>query len=288
MKQNLFSDRSRYLYRFSASLWMILVTFMGMFYLLLAQNYVLLVIYALFLLLNLWWMLGTTPIILQLTYYMILWKFMFGDPLMALAMYLPVLATHHDKFSVLYLTQGEANYKRLIPFRNGILILWPLLYAYGIFQWAWRPYYLCLWPLLLVPEKFWEARSRWWQLRKQSLTIYYDGECGFCQRGCQLLCHLFLPDWVEMKPCQSDPVVLDVMERENSWVVKSESQSTLLVKNQAIVEVFKHSLILYPLGVILSLPAISWLMNTFYHWLSNNRKSGANFLFYVIELSTRR
>lgn len=137
----------------------------------------------------------------------------------------------------------------------------------GIFPW------MCLgmW-LIFLPTPFWD-----WMLEKfrrlgfSNLTIYFDGECLFCQKGVQILKDFFLLKEVNLNPGQSNPEIFRLMEKNNSWVVVNEKNDKFFHFN-AFIEVVKHSPLLFVFSSILSSNLISKLGEKVYKWVASHRQ----------------
>lgn len=80
----------------------------------------------------------------------------------------------------------------------------------------------------LLPKEFWDnwfSRFHQWltQKSKSGLTIYYDFECTFCAKASVLLKRLlFLHPGTQVLPATTNSNVLEVMLRENSWVIQTK------------------------------------------------------------------
>lgn len=88
----------------------------------------------------------------------------------------------------------------------------------GLFPW------ICITAqLAFLPTFVWD-----WVARKlepsESVTAYYDGECGFCRRAARLVME-FCAVRGSLQPAQDEPDKLALMTRENSWIVMGANQS---------------------------------------------------------------
>lgn len=136
----------------------------------------------------------------------------------------------------------------------------------GLFPWI----CLAMWTIFL-PGPLWDKVLAC--LRKKhygSLTVYFDGDCRFCEKGVRLLREFFLLPEVQIKECQSDTKVLKKMESENSWVVMN-AQGEMFTRFGAFLELLRHSPLFSWLRRPLGMRPLRWAGNRTYHWVSHHR-----------------
>ena len=96
---------------------------------------------------------------------------------------------------------------------------------------------------------------------KSKVSIYYDGNCRFCQRSVELIVKLFRVRTTNVGPAQSDKSILETMCEYDSWVVVDE-KGERITTFKAGVEIARCSPIL-KIFVPLSKPK---LMQKFGEW----------------------
>ncbi len=119
--------------------------------------------------------------------------------------------------------------------------------------------------LAYLPCEFWDrilSRS------KEKVTIFYDGECGFCRKGVYILrSFLFLDS--DIKQAQSEEEILELMNEKNSWIVQSGSDSFL--EFDAFSKLLSHSPFCF-LTFLTNLKLIRFCGTKLYRLVSHNRK----------------
>lgn len=166
----------------------------------------------------------------------------------------------------------------LSPFFNvqlRFLTLLLLFFMHGVFLLS---LHIGLFPLIdymsltvLVPTALWS----WFDRRskpelKQNIKIFYDGDCGFCRKTCQILREFLLPPSVPILKAQSQPDVNQIMLDNNSWVVMDQ-QGRPLVHWHAMVYLFKQRLLLRPIAWLMNLPGLIHLGNLLYRFVADQR-----------------
>lgn len=153
-----------------------------------------------------------------------------------------------------------------------ILLFWALHLGIIATMWIGVFPYLCLvmWAIF-IPGPVWD-----WILKKYrdqnfgKLSLYYDGECRFCQKGVLILREFFLLPEVEIIKAQDKPDIHRLMEKENSWVIVNE-KSERFFHFDAAVELARHSPLLKYLVKFLTLKPVLAMGNVFYKWVANHR-----------------
>ena len=102
------------------------------------------------------------------------------------------------------------------------------------------------------------------------LTIYYDGDCGFCRRVVSLLREFLLVPETRLAPAQVDPAKAALMARENSWIVEDWT-GTLHIRWDAFVTVLQHVPVAGPLARRLPLGSLAFVMDPFYRLVARHR-----------------
>lgn len=109
-----------------------------------------------------------------------------------------------------------------------------------------------------------------------TVILYYDLDCGFCLKMCLILREFLLPGQALIKPAQDDPVIGEILERENSWVV-TDATGTPHVHWEAMRLLFKQRLAWRPVYWLLSIPPLPWIGHRVYRTIATNRNSVSRF-----------
>ena len=127
--------------------------------------------------------------------------------------------------------------------------------------------------LALMPGRLFDAWMVGWSRTRptwRTLRVYYDGDCGFCQLMARAIrVFMVLPDG-SVHTGQSDPAIHEVMERENSWVLKP-SEGSLLTHFDGLIELARLSPVMWPFAWLLRL--VRGPGNRLYRWVAAHRHS---------------
>jgi len=105
-----------------------------------------------------------------------------------------------------------------------------------------------------------------------SVRCYYDADCGFCTRTVERLRRLARLPAESIIPAQTDPEIMAIMERENSWVVIDQDGNQLL-RWRALSAVIRLRKPLRPIAALMMAPGIAWIGDRLYRWIANHRGS---------------
>lgn len=106
--------------------------------------------------------------------------------------------------------------------------------------------------------------------RTPGITVYYDGDCGFCKKTVLILKKFFLLPEATLLPAQSDTSVLADMQRHNSWVVVNH-RSERFFEARAFAEVCRASPLLWPFAPLLAWPPVNRWLTRLYRMIARNR-----------------
>lgn len=149
-------------------------------------------------------------------------------------------------------------------------------------------FYLTVFPFMAVaiwlgvlPGPVWDRVFSWLRTEKRTgLRIYYDGDCGFCQRTAWILrTFLLLPETPVVK-AQSDATIEQVFRANDSWVVIDHAGKQHL-HFDGIVTVLRHSPIAWPLAPLAGLPPCRAIGNACYRLLAKNRNLASKLTFFL-------
>ena len=134
------------------------------------------------------------------------------------------------------------------------------------------PYVCCAVWLALIPSGAWDwLIARWERRERFRLQVYYDGECGFCNKAVLILRTFLLLPSVAVKPAQDTPPIRTLMEKHNSWVVV-DGQGQRHLHFAAFLSLCAASPLIWPLRPLFALRPLAWLGDRIYRLIANNRR----------------
>jgi predicted DCC family thiol-disulfide oxidoreductase YuxK len=137
---------------------------------------------------------------------------------------------------------------------------------------------------IFIPGPLWDTLGAHFKKKNyDKLTIYYDGECGFCQKAVRILKSFLLFKDVPLKVAQETVAIHEDMTKNLSWVIVNENNERFF-HYSAWIELLKHSPVGRPFVGFFSLKPVSYLGGRVYHWVSHNRPlmgKASQFLDYV-------
>lgn len=129
---------------------------------------------------------------------------------------------------------------------------------------------IAMWSVFL-PGPLWDKIAGVFQRRDfDKLTIYYDQECGFCQKGARLIREFFLFRSVPIIVAQENPSIYSDMQKNHSWVIVNEKGERFF-QYRAWVEIVKHSPIFYWSAGFFAFKPIFYTGQKIYGWISHHR-----------------
>jgi predicted DCC family thiol-disulfide oxidoreductase YuxK len=130
----------------------------------------------------------------------------------------------------------------------------------------------------MLPTWFWDHGGGTQGMRTKKrktdphLKIFYDGDCGFCQRSVRIFRSLLLRSNAEIAIAQNDPRANKLMLERNSWVVENE-EGEQFTETRAMRELLKYSPILWWTAALIAHRPIERLGDKFYHCVERNRST---------------
>jgi predicted DCC family thiol-disulfide oxidoreductase YuxK len=125
--------------------------------------------------------------------------------------------------------------------------------------------------LAFTPGRLWDTIGQ--RLRtpeRRGVTIYYDEPCAFCRKVCLILRTFLLLPETPILPAQNFAEIHREMQTHNSWVVVDHDGSHH-VRFDAIVLVFRRSVLFSWVGRILALAPMRAIGERVYAWVARNR-----------------
>ena len=125
--------------------------------------------------------------------------------------------------------------------------------------------------LAFTPGRLWDTIGQ--RLRtpeRRGVAIYYDEPCAFCRKVCLILRTFLLLPETPILPAQNFAEIHREMQTHNSWVVVDHDGSHH-VRFDAIVLVFRRSVLFSWVGRILALAPMRAIGEQVYAWVARNR-----------------
>ena len=126
--------------------------------------------------------------------------------------------------------------------------------------------------VIFIPGLFWDRFLPWFNARpvRRGITLYYDEDCGFCRKTCQIFRELGLPPETRILPAQQVPDIYAIMQRENSWVVE-DGAGVRRTRWDAVAWCWRRSPLLWPFGVLFIPRFMRPLGDALYHFIASHR-----------------
>jgi predicted DCC family thiol-disulfide oxidoreductase YuxK len=130
----------------------------------------------------------------------------------------------------------------------------------------------------LLPALFWDKPLAAFNRRRTrcGIVMFYDRGCDFCLKCCLIFRALGLPPSTQIQLAQDDAIAGPILERENSWVVKTHD-GRYLAQWEAVAYIWRRSPLLFPLGVLFMLPGLKTLGRMLYAIIARHRPALAAF-----------
>lgn len=124
---------------------------------------------------------------------------------------------------------------------------------------------------IFIPGEVWDFLQNFFRRRKfGELTLYYDEECNFCQKGVRIIREFFLLPEVVIAPAQQNSSIHSDMVKEHSWVVVNYKGERFFHYN-AWIQLTRQSPLLFPFHFLFGSRPAKWLGHKIYVWVSNHR-----------------
>ena len=123
--------------------------------------------------------------------------------------------------------------------------------------------------LVLLPPTFWDSAARLTSRPAAPLAIYFDRDCGFCEKTCLLLWRVLGLNVRHLGPAQDDRELGPLLEREVSWIVVTED-GTRHLRWAALATVFASGQRLRWLAPLLR--ATTGPGDRIYHFIGKQRR----------------
>lgn len=125
--------------------------------------------------------------------------------------------------------------------------------------------------MLFLPKPFWDKLAAFFRKKNyHQVKIYFDAECGFCQKGVRIIREFLLLSDVNIEKAQETLSIYKDMEKNHSWVIVNENNERFFHYN-AFLELLRHSPVGRPSLFFFASKPVSWIGGKVYHWVSHNR-----------------
>lgn len=122
------------------------------------------------------------------------------------------------------------------------------------------------------PSFVWDAAANWLKKRERAgLTVYYDGECGFCRTAAHALPQFFFLQTARVLPASENESILEDMAERNSWVAVDETGKRYY-EFDVIIEMTRRSPVLRFFSPLLRLQPIHSIGTRAYEFVAAHRK----------------
>jgi predicted DCC family thiol-disulfide oxidoreductase YuxK len=127
-----------------------------------------------------------------------------------------------------------------------------------------------MWTLFL-PGPLWDRVTDHYKKKDfHKVAIYYDADCGFCQKAVRIFREFFLLREVTIAPAQDDESIYDDMKNNHSWVIVNEKGESFF-HYDAFLELLRHSPPGRPFLFFFKFRPVSFIGGKIYYWVSHNR-----------------
>lgn len=171
-------------------------------------------------------------------------------------------------FPLLVYCPWKNNWFRAFAIAGGVAMHASFLLFLNV---GWFPWLCFAYMVLLVPDAWWERLFAAKRRRLAKVAVWYQPDCGFCQRVALLLRALCLPPTVPVRPASADVEALRLLMLHNSWVVRDEHGQHRLGWD-ALAYVLRQAWWSAPLGWVYPLvPAWRPAQERVYGWIGRQR-----------------
>ena len=133
--------------------------------------------------------------------------------------------------------------------------------------------FLCLTMLLiLIPDAWIDGVFQRRRKRLQNAAIYFEPDCGFCEKVARLFREFLLPPAAPVLPASTDAEAMRLLSAHNSWVVRG-ADGNVRLKWRAVAYLLSESLVLGPLGWLTDARPVRGAFERLYDSIGRNRRT---------------
>ena len=148
----------------------------------------------------------------------------------------------------------------------GMHIAFTMTMDIGLFSWI----AVSCW-LALLPPGFWDALfARWRDEPRRSVTLWFDADCGFCQKMALILRSLFLLPETAVRRGSDKPEIAQEIADKNSWVFE-DSEGVHHHGWAGLVAMLRVSPWAFPLAWLAGLPGVRHVGEWLYRGVAKSR-----------------
>nr|WP_285817580.1 HTTM domain-containing protein [Echinimonas agarilytica] len=126
--------------------------------------------------------------------------------------------------------------------------------------------------LLFTPSAVWAmVDSKWVAKRSSGVMVYYDEGCEFCKKTVYILRTMLLLPRIEVLPAQGDSTAAPLLDKHDSWVVKSADDTYRLEWDALTWLVGQSPLLFWMKWPMKGLQALNQSGDRCYHFIGNRR-----------------
>ncbi|MEK6928835.1 MAG: DCC1-like thiol-disulfide oxidoreductase family protein [Nanoarchaeota archaeon] len=132
--------------------------------------------------------------------------------------------------------------------------------------------------LVFLPSWFWNKLEMITRREEaKNLKIYYDADCGFCERSVNFIrTFLILPE-NSVLPAQKNALIYKEMNEKNSWVI-TDGKGRKYFKSNALAPIFSASSIFWSFSFIFSISLINKIGDKIYDIIAKRRSSSCKII----------
>ncbi len=124
----------------------------------------------------------------------------------------------------------------------------------------------------LIPSIFWDKLLRFLTGKIPQVKIYYDSDCGLCMWVVSSLKMFFLLPTAEIIPAYTKPKILEVMNKEQSWIIE-DYRGNKFFRSRGVTPILASSPILFIFLPLTKIPGIFIFGDRVYNFISARRHS---------------
>jgi predicted DCC family thiol-disulfide oxidoreductase YuxK len=193
-------------------------------------------------------------------------EFMLGFPLILMIETFGVLALQHASLFMLFSPIATFATRTLATLLlMGMHISFAIHMNLGPFSWI-SVTALCG----FLHPRVWDALGSLLARRWGGMTIFYDGDCGFCHRSVHILRMAMLLPSTQIMSAQENSSVRADMLREDSWVIQTPDGNRFF-GFEAFIQMCRRSLLLFWVAPILRLWICRSIGERVYRFVANHR-----------------
>ncbi len=150
------------------------------------------------------------------------------------------------------------------------------------------PFYCMAMWCIFFPSQVWDLYvSQFRQRGFGKITLYFDGDCRFCEKAVLIIREFLLLPEVAIVKAQDSQIIHKHMIKENSWVIVNEKGDRFF-HFSAFLQVMKHSPLLFLFTPIFDRSFFLKLFNVIYHWIAGNRQLMSKWSQYILFQEPRK